>query len=230
MERKRREMEMQMNADLENARSLFGGASLADGTDAENADIFSLVANPKTKDDFEAISTALAKRVVDKYSTKPLYAHFVEHLTRELCMPLKDLDVKKVSSTLAALGNEKQKQAKEGTGKKGGKGKAKPSLGAVAAGTKGGVTGRGYSADLDSHADALDNEYDDFVSRSLCLILPQADILFSDVGLYVPVVFPHLVASGSVVYPECTVCFCRVARISWVYTETLRSTRSASNA
>ncbi|KAL7006070.1 Translation initiation factor 3 subunit J component [Cystobasidiomycetes sp. EMM_F5] len=166
--RKEREIRMQMEADLENAKSLFGGASLSNGDAAtEGNSISSLIslANPKTKADFEQLSDALSKQIVDLYENKPLYAHFVEHFSRQLCLPLKDLDVKKVASTLTALGNEKQKQAKEasGAGKKG-KGKGKPQLGAVAAGSaKAGVTGRGFAADLDAHDTALDNDYDDFM-------------------------------------------------------------------
>ena len=162
-EKKRRERQMQMQQDLENARSLFGDATIAaaaaaagnpngvslsllNGGETPN-DALAAFSNPKTKQDFEALSEALAKQIIDLHGSKPLYAHFVDTFVRALCLPLKDLDVKKSASTLTALGNEKQRLAKEasGTGKKGGKGKVKPSLGAMAAagGAKTAVTGRG---------------------------------------------------------------------------------------
>lgn len=144
--KKQREMKLQMENDLESARSLFGGATIgANGAAALGEDPLLAHADARTKADFEAFAEALSKYIIDTHGGKPLYPHFVEQFVRSLCMPMKDLDVKKCASTLTALGNEKQKLAKEGTGKKGAKGK-KPQLGTVA-GTGGGaktaVMGRG---------------------------------------------------------------------------------------
>lgn len=167
MEKKRREMQMAIAADLDAASALFGDASISNGDAvAGTSNPLLAIPKPKTKNDFEELSDLLSKAIIDLHGNKPLYAHFVDHFVRNIAMPLKDLDVKKAASTLTALGNEKQRQAKEasGAGKKGGKGKAKPSLGAVAAGNaKAGVAGRGYSADLDAHDTAMDDDFDDFM-------------------------------------------------------------------
>lgn len=159
-EKKRRERQMQMQQDLENARSLFGdatiaaaaaaaagstnGSSLLNGGDTSN-NALAAFPNPKAKEDFDALSETLAKQMISLYGNKPLYPYFMENFVRAVCMPLENLDVKKCASTLTTLANEKQRLAKEATGKKGGKGKAKPSLGVVggSGGAKTGVTGRG---------------------------------------------------------------------------------------
>lgn len=174
-ERKRRELAEQMQQDLENATALFGDSSVSEnaknGLAGNSNPLEAGGANPRTKAQFYALSEALAKHITDAHGSKPLYADFVEHFARQLCLPLKDLDVKKVSSTLAALGNEKQRLQKEaqGVGKKKGGAKGKPQLGTVS-GTGGGAKtavmagGRGYAADLDSHDVAMDDYDDDFVS------------------------------------------------------------------
>jgi translation initiation factor 3 subunit J len=51
----------------------------------------------------------------------------LENFIRELCLPIKDLEVRKISSTLTALANEKQRQQREAAKPKK-KGKEKPSL------------------------------------------------------------------------------------------------------
>ena len=162
-EKRKREMQMQMAADLESARSLFGDAKLAEAVGVDNP--LHAVPNPRTKQDFKELSDAISKAIVDAHGNKPLYPSFVEEMVRSLCVPLKHLDAKTVNSTLTALTSEKQKQEKEasGTGKKGKKGK--PQLGTVGAGAaKSAVTGRGYAADLEAHDVAMDDEFDDFVS------------------------------------------------------------------
>jgi translation initiation factor 3 subunit J len=161
-------MRLQMQGDLESARSLFGEASLSNGAAAgaggktnggaalaalldDGSNPLAAHADAKTKADFDAFSEALAKELIETHGSKPLYAHFAESLIRALAVPLKDLDVKKCASTLTALGNEKQAAAKAGTGKKGGKGKGKPQLGTVSGaggGAKTAVTGRGCVASL----------------------------------------------------------------------------------
>lgn len=146
-ERRKREMQMQIQQDIENARSLFGESTLESGA-ASSAGAASnpltSVENPRTKADFDKLADNISKSIVELYGNKPLFAGFVESLCRSLNVPLKDLDVKKVASTLTALGNEKQQAAKGGA-KKGGK-KGKPQLGTVAGGgggAKTAVQGRG---------------------------------------------------------------------------------------
>ena len=84
--------------------------------------------NPTTKADFDLFSRRLAEIIIDKVGSKPLYKTFVEEHVKALCQPLGDVDVRKTSSALAALANEKQKAAKDGTGAKKKKA-AKPVLG-----------------------------------------------------------------------------------------------------
>ena len=151
LEKKRRDMQMSIAADIDAASKLFGDASLADLPASAKKDIVAAanpllaVPNPRTKADFEKLSDSLSKAMIDLYGNKPLYPEFLKHFVRNLAMPCKDIDVKAAASALSALGNEKQREAKEATGKKGGKGKGKPQLGTVAggAGAKAGVTGRG---------------------------------------------------------------------------------------
>jgi hypothetical protein len=62
---------------------------------------------------------------------------FIEHLARELAMPLKDVEVRKVASGLTTLANEKQKEQRDkASGKKKPKAAAKPAIGAAKASSK----------------------------------------------------------------------------------------------
>lgn len=75
--------------------------------------------------------------MIKRHQSKPLYASFVEQLARDIAQPLKDVEVRKVASSLTTLANEKQKEQREkASGKK--KKPAKPILG----GSK--VSGKGY--------------------------------------------------------------------------------------
>ena len=42
-----------------------------------------------------------------------IYVNFINEFIRELCLPLRDADVRKVANTLSTLASEKQKQIKE---------------------------------------------------------------------------------------------------------------------
>lgn len=79
------------------------------------------------------------------------YGWFIDELLRDIAVPLKDTEVKKVAASLTAIANEKQRIAKEATKK--GKAKGKPQL--VAAGKN--------SAADDSYADNGYDDYDDFM-------------------------------------------------------------------
>ncbi len=89
-------------------------------------------AQPRTKEDFVDLSSRIIEFIIKQHQNKPLYATFVEHHVRELAMPLKDVEVRKAASGLTTLANEKQKEQRDKTsGKKKGKGAAKPALGAA---------------------------------------------------------------------------------------------------
>lgn len=93
-----------------------------------------LSTNPKTKEEFEAYANKLADHLYNRHGSKAFYAEFIENFAKALCTPLKDLEVRKASSALATLANEKQRTAREAGGKKK-KGAAKPGLGLAKAGT-----------------------------------------------------------------------------------------------
>ena len=86
--------------------------------------------NPRTKEEFEALSSRIVEYIIKRHQSKPLYALFAEHLAKELVTPLKDVEVRKVASSLTTVANEKQREAKDKTsGKK--KKAAKPTLGSA---------------------------------------------------------------------------------------------------
>ncbi|KAH9819074.1 eukaryotic translation initiation factor 3 subunit J [Melampsora americana] len=153
--RKKREQQRTVEADMENARGLFGDAVISSGSEDP------MKMNPKTKEDFEAMSTALAKVIISKHGSKALYPTFLEHFIRQLAAPVSDVHARKAASALTTIANEKQRIARDA--KKGGKGgKVKPTLGGVvgtgASALKG---GRGAMADLEVYDQALDDAYDD---------------------------------------------------------------------
>jgi translation initiation factor 3 subunit J len=101
------------------------------GTDSKELD-YLISFQPRTKDDYAEFSSKIIEYIIKRHENKPLYASFVEHHVRELCLPLKDVEVRKAASGLTTLANEKQKEQREkASGKK--KPKGKPALG----GTKG---------------------------------------------------------------------------------------------
>ncbi|KAJ3117523.1 hypothetical protein HDU96_006452 [Phlyctochytrium bullatum] len=79
------------------------------------------------------------------------YAYFVETLARDLCVSLSVDDVKRVSSTLTALANEKLKASKATTGKK----KAPVKKATLKTGPSG--------ADITNYDDVYDDDFDDFM-------------------------------------------------------------------
>ncbi|KAG5636402.1 hypothetical protein H0H81_008176 [Sphagnurus paluster] len=87
---------------------------------------------PRTKEDFQTLSSRIIEFIIKRHQNKPLYASFVEHHVRELAMPLKDVEVRKAASGLTTLANEKQKEQREkASGKKKSKSSSKPALGAA---------------------------------------------------------------------------------------------------
>jgi len=152
--RKKLEQSRTIQSDMENARGLFGDAVVSNPSSAEDP----LKMDPKTKADFESMSSALAQLVVSKHGNKPLYPLFIEHFFRQLSEPLGDVQTRKTASILTTIANEKQRAAKEA---KKGKGKQKPTLGGGVSGVAKG--GRGLNADLEVYDQALDDEFDDFM-------------------------------------------------------------------
>ncbi|GJE96202.1 translation initiation factor eIF3 subunit [Phanerochaete sordida] len=155
-EKARRDRERELQADLNNAADLLGAAALG-GTSSKELDSL-ISAQPRTKEDFIDLSDKIIEFIIKKHQSKPLYPIFVEHMVRELAQPLRDVEVRKAASGLTTLANEKQKEARDKTsGKKKGKGAAKPGLGAAKLTSK---------LDTNVYDEALDdfgNNADDFM-------------------------------------------------------------------
>lgn len=105
------------------------------GTSSKELD-YLISAQPRTKEDFVDLSDKIVEYIIKRHQTKPLYPSFVEHLVRELAMPLRDVEVRKAASALTTLANEKQKEQKDKTSGKKKKGSAKPVLGAAKVSSK----------------------------------------------------------------------------------------------
>ena len=99
----------ELDADLNVAADLLGGMDVDDKKAAmENV----LKQEPKTKDQF----AALAKDVMTllaRHQANPLYPAFVEQLAKDLSEPLLAVQVRKVGSGLATLGNTKQQEERD---------------------------------------------------------------------------------------------------------------------
>ncbi|KAI9597367.1 eukaryotic translation initiation factor 3 subunit J, partial [Syncephalis fuscata] len=112
-DRKKRLAALEQAADLENANDMFRGVSVQ-GKTADKIATF----HPKTKDDFEAFKTALVERI-ETFKTSRFYPAMIEALSTELARSLKDVDVRKISSSLSRIANDKQREAKAKEKKKG---------------------------------------------------------------------------------------------------------------
>jgi translation initiation factor 3 subunit J len=108
--------------------------------------------SPKTKEEFDEFSKQLTE-IITSVSHLPNYAMFVAGLVKAIAEPLGSDDVKKVSSGLTALGNEKLK-AEKGPGGKAKKGK-KPTLVVGAA--------KSVAPKFDTKAYDGDDDFDDFM-------------------------------------------------------------------
>lgn len=146
-ERARIDREKELQSDLKNAADLFGGLGV--GTSSLQ-DIVRL--DPKTKEDFQTLSTLIVEHIIKPHQSKPLYHQFVEMHVKELALPLKDVEVRKAASTLTTLANEKQKEAKDkASGKKKPKATAKATIGAAK--VVGKIDTTAYEEALDDFAD-----------------------------------------------------------------------------
>ncbi|RPD59567.1 translation initiation factor eIF3 subunit [Lentinus tigrinus ALCF2SS1-7] len=150
-EKARRDKERELAADLNNAADLFGATALG-GTSSKELD-WLISAQPRTKEDFVEFSDKIIEYIIKRHQGKPLYATFLEHHVRELAMPLRDVEVRKVASVLTALSNEKQKEQRDkASGKKKPKTAAKPALAAAKPSSK---------LDTNAYEEALDDFGDD---------------------------------------------------------------------
>jgi len=133
VERKRIDRERELKADLSNAADLLGGVVSDSSKELETL----LTFNPRTKEDFQRLSSMIVDVVLKRHETKPLYASFIEYHVKALAQPLKDVEVRKAVSALTTLANEKQKEQREKlSGKKKSKAATKPVLGSTKSSNK----------------------------------------------------------------------------------------------
>ncbi|KAI9136745.1 eukaryotic translation initiation factor 3 subunit J [Paraphysoderma sedebokerense] len=113
-EKKKRLQKMVEQSDLKNVEDLFGGMAVKVLDTTGEYPLHTLT--PKSKDDFDQYADHLVTRFKD-FSSNPLYVAFLETLFRNLSDPLRHDDVKKLSSTLTTLSNEKLRAEKEASKK-----------------------------------------------------------------------------------------------------------------
>lgn len=124
-ERRERLRRTEQEADLHHAEDLFGGIGIStrkatagsavaiDAKDPNNTvDLGALpLLNPSTKTQFEALRTTLVP-ILTHLNKKPHYALFLQEFSKQLAKDLPSDQIKKIASTLTALGNEKMKEEK----------------------------------------------------------------------------------------------------------------------
>ncbi|XP_076050309.1 eukaryotic translation initiation factor 3 subunit j isoform X4 [Oratosquilla oratoria] len=127
---KLRLQKIQEESDLQLASEFIGGEG-EEVEDPSPLDSYSLTTSESLKD----FRTALIAKIrsVDRLEKRAIYLPFVEELIRDLCLNLEVEDVKKVTSSLNTLYNEKVKANKPVKGKKKSANKAKlnPGQGAI---------------------------------------------------------------------------------------------------
>lgn len=149
----------QKDADLEVAADLFGDIGISknrsakpvtvkDPKDSANAiDLSALsIFNPTTRDQFANLRETLAPLLAAS-AKKPPYTLFMQEFVKDICRDLPSDQIKKISSTLATLSNEKMKEEK-GADKGGKKTKAAKTKSSLVA-----------ARDVSSRADTM--AYDD---------------------------------------------------------------------
>ncbi|KAI8852238.1 eukaryotic translation initiation factor 3 subunit J [Chytridium lagenaria] len=112
-ERKQREERSIRESDFENAKELFGVSD----TPATSKSSFIDTMRPTSKPEFDEFTSLLTQKL-SAHEKNTNFSYFVESLTRDLCVSLSVDDVKRISSSLTALANEKLKAAKPAAGKK----------------------------------------------------------------------------------------------------------------
>ncbi|KAI0225996.1 Translation initiation factor 3 subunit J component, partial [Massospora cicadina] len=126
-ERREAQRRLQEEADLQNAADLFGCVAIKD-TDLEHMKGDSSIEQKlklmgekglKTKEDLEKYG-ALVGEMLLKHKANRQYHVLVDSLIKDITEPLKDVELRKLSSSLSAAANEKQRAAKASL-----KGKAK---------------------------------------------------------------------------------------------------------
>ncbi|KAK3306548.1 eukaryotic translation initiation factor 3 subunit J [Chaetomium strumarium] len=150
-QRRERLRRTEKESDLKHAEDLFADIGISSGRKGAAAgtavpisasdpnatiDLATLpIFNPTGKAGFEQLSKVLGG-IIGSCNKKPHYTAFVQQFTKELLKDMPSDQIKKVTSTLTALGNEKMKEEKaaEKGGKKSKAAKTKTSLAGVSRG------------------------------------------------------------------------------------------------
>ncbi|KAI1000938.1 hypothetical protein K3495_g7260 [Podosphaera aphanis] len=139
--RRQRLLRSEQESDLAHAEDLFGNVTrkvttaanavqLSSNDASSTIDLTTLpLFDPQTKLEFERLRDTLIP-VISNNSKKPQYAIFLQDFTKQLAKDLPSDQIKKISSALTALSNEKMKEEKqaEKSGKKSKAAKTKVAL------------------------------------------------------------------------------------------------------
>ncbi|OLN95892.1 Eukaryotic translation initiation factor 3 subunit J [Colletotrichum chlorophyti] len=159
-ERRERLRRTEKESDLKHAEDLFGDIGVPSGRKAnlagtavsidpndptKTANIADMpLFNPSTKTQFEHLRTTLTP-IIANNARKPHYGLFLQEFAKALAKDLPSDQIKKVASTLTALGNEKMKEEKAAQG---GNKKSKAAKTKVSA-----VVSRAPAADTEAYDD-----------------------------------------------------------------------------
>ncbi|XP_074650139.1 eukaryotic translation initiation factor 3 subunit J-A-like [Tubulanus polymorphus] len=113
LEEKLRRQKLQEESDLQIAKDAFGVTEKSDKSGIDAMD-------PTSIEEFDAFETALKNKII-KYENSVCYVGFVDSLIRDITAGMDADDLKKITSSLNAIVNEKQKLLKAQKGKKKGK-------------------------------------------------------------------------------------------------------------
>ncbi|KAI8903137.1 eukaryotic translation initiation factor 3 subunit J [Gorgonomyces haynaldii] len=113
LERKQRLRNTELESDLENAKTLFAGLDTNDKAQKESL----LERVPTNQKEFTDYLKHLNKHF-EQFESSPHYQLFADGLLRQLVAPLNLDDTRKLSASLNAIINEKQKQLKDPKKKK----------------------------------------------------------------------------------------------------------------
>lgn len=108
-------------SDMQNTLDLFGATSISTDGDAKPAALdLENIENPRSKQDFDKISNTIVAKIKSLEAKNSLLVPFYEKLFHDLASDLEFEDIRKLSSKLSTLANEKQRAEKEKRmGKKG---------------------------------------------------------------------------------------------------------------
>lgn len=144
LEEKLRRQRLQEESDLELAKDAFGVTDIPGQKTIDNF-------LPSNKDEFLELSNMIVQKLA-KLELCSDYQLFLETLIRDCCAGLEAEDIKRISTILNSLVNEKQKLNKVAKGKKKTGAASKKTL----------ASGKGVKDDMD-YDDGYYNEFDDFM-------------------------------------------------------------------